>query len=59
MPVISLQFIIMGIITATTRTITIITAITITIIIVTSDRAPRTWGPAQPTGGRQRGVAFG
>ena len=33
----------------TTRTITIITAITITIIITTSDRAPRTWGPAQPT----------
>src|ERR1700730_16535757 len=59
MPAISPRFIITGIITDTTRTITITTAITITIIIVTSDRAPRTWGPAQPTGGRQRGLAFG
>src|ERR1700719_1895904 len=56
-PAISLRSIIMGIIIATTRTITIITAITITIIITTSDLALQTWEPPQPTGERQRGVA--
>ena len=58
MPAISPQFIIMGIITATTRTITITTAITITIIIATSDLALRSWEVAQRTGGPPRGVAF-
>jgi hypothetical protein len=48
----------MGIIIATTRTITITTAITITIIITTSDLALPTLELAQQTGGPLRGVGL-